>query len=411
MATLYLNSYCSIIDNGKNITLFTTIEKQIFLPKDTVKKLLDTLPCDVLDLEIFLDKTNIELLIEASILKVQSTNTAEMDSVNRGWFASRNEEDIYDEIKQKTVLILGCGGLGTHSAWAMTALGVKKIILIDDDLVSKDNLNRQILYNQDDIGKFKVDVLSNKLSKINKEIEIAVYKIKVLNPHQDLSNIIKENYPIDIAIKAVDSPDNHVKLFSQYFSDMSIPYTSGGTVGDGFVLGPTYHPSLENNYKKEIDTQLSLQRISVKGISLPMIMEKVASEVNIEALNILSNRLDQVKFNDSIQYNTIHSKQNITGKDIISGLLLFILGLSSSYISLLIMLLLVLNQKLSSKIEVYISLLISSFIFKKTFLYLINKEITIDLITLFSILFILSVPIAMYCLFYLIRSNVRRKCS
>ena len=56
-------------------------------------------------------------------------------------------------MKSKTVLILGCGGVGTHAAWNLAALGVGKLVLLDCDAVELSNLNRQLLYDVNDIGK------------------------------------------------------------------------------------------------------------------------------------------------------------------------------------------------------------------------------------------------------------------
>lgn len=64
-----------------------------------------------------------------------------MDSqyiINEGWFElSGLDNSSYDKLRESTILILGCGGLGTHVSWSMIALGIKKIILVDDDIIEK----------------------------------------------------------------------------------------------------------------------------------------------------------------------------------------------------------------------------------------------------------------------------------
>ena len=74
-----------------------------------------------------------------------------------------NAQDI---LKKKKVLILGCGGIGSHVGWNLTALGVGELTLVDHDTVEISNLNRQLLYDEQDVGKNKVDVLKEKLIRI-----------------------------------------------------------------------------------------------------------------------------------------------------------------------------------------------------------------------------------------------------
>ncbi|MGG5341384.1 HesA/MoeB/ThiF family protein [Enterococcus sp. AZ192] len=352
---------------------------------------------------------NLEALLNLNILTKELIETTKVDSVNRGWFLAQSEKHLYDSVKEKTVLILGCGGLGSHSAWAMTALGIKKMILIDDDNVSIDNLNRQLLYDQADINHSKVSVLKNKLSKINPDIEIVTYKRKITNPYIQLSDILTLHDPVNLVIKAVDTPDNHMRLFSDYFSHMNIPYTSGGTLGNGIILGPTYHPSLPNHYQKEIAATEELTRVHVKGTSLPMIMEKVAAEVNLEALNILCNRIDKVRFNDSISYENLYEPSISREKRNLRIFLFLIVGLISTSLQFLVLFLIF--WMISSKKEMMMKVvsLASGFAFSQAIQVLLRANVfTIHIAIICFILFFSSIPLAIFCLCdYFIR-NYRR---
>jgi len=75
-------------------------------------------------------------------------------------------------LKGSHVLIAGIGGLGCASATYLTAAGVGRITLIDFDVVELSNLNRQVLYCEEDIGEKKVLVAQRRLSKLNLGIEI-----------------------------------------------------------------------------------------------------------------------------------------------------------------------------------------------------------------------------------------------
>ena len=63
-----------------------------------------------------------------------------------------------NKIESQVCLLLGTGGLGCSVAMALARLGVGKIIMLDKDVVDVSNLNRQILFTSEDVGKPKVEV-------------------------------------------------------------------------------------------------------------------------------------------------------------------------------------------------------------------------------------------------------------
>ena len=83
------------------------------------------------------------------------------------------------KLKSAKVLVLGMGGLGCPLSVYLASLGIGTIGIVDNDKVELSNLNRQIIYNTNDIGKYKVDVAKNKIKLINKDIIIKSHKIRV----------------------------------------------------------------------------------------------------------------------------------------------------------------------------------------------------------------------------------------
>ena len=69
------------------------------------------------------------------------------------------------KIFESKILIVGCGGLGSIAATYLSMSGVKKIGLVDNDKIELSNIPRQLFFFEQDIGKFKADVLKKKLSK------------------------------------------------------------------------------------------------------------------------------------------------------------------------------------------------------------------------------------------------------
>ena len=81
-----------------------------------------------------------------------------------------------EKLSNIRVLQIGAGGLGSPCSLYLTASGIKDLTIIDDDIVSISNLQRQILYNEAHVGKVKVEMANQVLSNLNSEVQINTYK-------------------------------------------------------------------------------------------------------------------------------------------------------------------------------------------------------------------------------------------
>jgi len=84
-----------------------------------------------------------------------------------------------EKLKNSHVAVIGAGGIGSCTAESLTRLGVGKIKIFEFDTVSFDNLNRQLLYQEKDLGKKKLDCLKKELKKINSSIKIYYFNEKL----------------------------------------------------------------------------------------------------------------------------------------------------------------------------------------------------------------------------------------
>ncbi len=109
------------------------------------------------------------------------------------------------KIRSSKVLIVGAGGLGCPIADYLSRAGVGTIGIADFDKINLSNIHRQNLYNSKDIGKYKVDVVKEKIKSINPFTKIKTYKKKITN--KNLNNIIKS---FDVI---VDGSDNFKTKF------------------------------------------------------------------------------------------------------------------------------------------------------------------------------------------------------
>ena len=94
------------------------------------------------------------------------------------------------KIKKCKVLIIGMGGLGCPLLTYLASAGIYNIGIVDHDKVEVSNLNRQILFNTADLGKYKVIQAKSKINKIYKKIKIRTFSQKVLTTN--IKNISKD---------------------------------------------------------------------------------------------------------------------------------------------------------------------------------------------------------------------------
>jgi len=80
-----------------------------------------------------------------------------------------------EKLSEVRVLQIGAGGLGSPFALYIVAAGIKELTIIDNDTLSISNLQRQILYNEAQVGKEKVHAAKERLSNLNSEVEIKVF--------------------------------------------------------------------------------------------------------------------------------------------------------------------------------------------------------------------------------------------
>lgn len=104
------------------------------------------------------------------------------------------------KLKNASVLVVGAGGLGSPALQYLAVAGIGKIGIVEFDLVNESNLQRQVLYGSDDVGKLKSIIAKNRLEHLNNLIAIEVINLKL---NQTNSQNIFKNY--DIIVDATDN--------------------------------------------------------------------------------------------------------------------------------------------------------------------------------------------------------------
>ncbi|MCL2646176.1 MAG: ThiF family adenylyltransferase [Phycisphaerales bacterium] len=98
------------------------------------------------------------------------------------------------------VLVIGAGGLGSPVCLYLTAAGVGTIGLVECDRVDHSNLQRQVLYSSEDVGKLKADVAQRRLEALNPDVNIVKYSGRMT-----LENAMAWISPYDVVINGADN--------------------------------------------------------------------------------------------------------------------------------------------------------------------------------------------------------------
>ena len=150
---------------------------------------------------------------------------------------SENKINILNKVK---ISIIGLGGIGCPLATYLISSGVKNIKLIDGDSVDLSNLNRQILFTNDDIGEKKVKIAKNRLLKINPYCNINTVDIKLTKIN--LNYLLNSNIVID----ATDNWEN-MKIVNEFCVKNYIPLITSSVVGYDIEVA-----LFENNKKNHL---------------------------------------------------------------------------------------------------------------------------------------------------------------
>ena len=136
-----------------------------------------------------------------------------------------------ERLKAASVMVFGVGGVGSHCIEALARSGVGRLTLIDNDTVSLTNINRQSIAYHSTIGRYKTEVMKERIRDINPEICVKTYEMFVL---PDNLEALFEERP-DYIIDAIDTVTAKLALVELALK-LDIPVIS--SMGTGNKLHP-----------------------------------------------------------------------------------------------------------------------------------------------------------------------------
>ncbi len=201
------------------------------------------------------------------------TNT-EKERYERQLLLPEIDETKQQNLKQKKVLIVGAGGLGSPILYYLVAAGVGHITIVDDDKVNLSNLQRQILYKEDDLGFYKSMQAKKRLQELNSSCIINSYTERFSE-----ENAMEIATGVDIIIDGCDN------LATRYLLDetakrLSIPYLYGaieGWVGHCSIFHCGTSKSYRELFLPTSNTE-DTKTVSVMGAAVGIIASIMATE-------------------------------------------------------------------------------------------------------------------------------------
>ncbi|MCD6542112.1 MAG: HesA/MoeB/ThiF family protein [Thermoplasmata archaeon] len=169
------------------------------------------------------------------------------------------------KLSRARVVILGLGGLGSAVSIYLTVAGVGHLKVVDRDKIEKNNLNRQILYTEEDLGKWKAEVAEKRLKEMNSDIEVEGLREEI--NEDNIRELIRD------ADAVVDCLDNFETRFlvNRAVVELNKPFFHGACrafYGQVMTIIPRVTPCLRCIFPESIPKDRSIIGVTAGLIGL-----------------------------------------------------------------------------------------------------------------------------------------------
>ncbi len=165
-------------------------------------------------------------------------------------------EDSFSRLCHSHVAVFGIGGVGGYVCEGLVRSGVGKLTIVDNDVVSPSNINRQIIATVDKIGMDKVEVAKERLLSINPEADIISRKEFFMPDTSHNFDFGEYDYVVD----AIDTVTGKIELILKA-KESGVPVIS--SMGTGNKLDPTLF-EIEDIYKTSVCPLAKVMRYELK---------------------------------------------------------------------------------------------------------------------------------------------------
>lgn len=185
-----------------------------------------------------------------------------------------------EKLNKSKVAIFGIGGVGSFVAEGLVRAGIENFILVDDDKVCLTNLNRQIEATRKTIGKYKVDVMKERILEINPNANVETYQ-EFYMPNSENKILDKT---IDYVVDSIDTVTAKIELVMNC-NELGIPIIS--SMGTGNKLDPSRF-EITDIYKTSI-------------CPLAKVMRKELRKREIKKLKVIYSKEEPIKPDETLE--------------------------------------------------------------------------------------------------------------
>lgn len=191
-------------------------------------------------------------------------------------------KEAIDRLKQSHVAVFGLGGVGGYIVESLARSGVGHFTLVDHDKVTITNINRQIIATQDTIGKYKVDVMKDRILSINPHAIVEIKNAFYSDDNKGSFDFEKYDYVVD----AIDSIKSKISLVLQANLCKKPIISSMGTANKtnpmGFVV--------TDIFKTEMDPIAKIMRTELRKLGIKHLKVIYSKE---KPISIIDDEYDQ----------------------------------------------------------------------------------------------------------------------
>ena len=181
-----------------------------------------------------------------------------------------------EKLSKSKIIVYGIGGVGSFVAEGLVRAGIENIILVDNDVISPSNINRQIHATTSNIGKLKVECMKERILLINPNVKVETYVPTDMSIEEETLIDDSVTYIVD----AVDTITTKLKLIEKAKKE-NVPIIS--CMGTGNKLDPTQF-EISDIYKTSV-------------CPLAKVMRKELRKRKITSLKVLYSKEEPIKHN------------------------------------------------------------------------------------------------------------------
>ena len=191
-----------------------------------------------------------------------------------------------EKLKNSKIAIFGLGGVGSFVLEGLVRAGVGSFVLVDNDVVSESNLNRQLIATHKTIGKPKVEVAKERILEINPQAKVEIYQ-EFFMPDTKTKILDKE---VSYIVDAIDTVTAKIELVLRA-NELNIPIIS--SMGTGNKLDPTRF-EITDIHKTSVCPLAKVIRKELKARNIKKLKVIYSKEEPIKT-NIVEGNLDSKK--------------------------------------------------------------------------------------------------------------------